>query len=120
MRDYTLLSPARQQLIAIASYTKRNFGLRKWREYRGILTAEFQKLTENPTIGSQSNIPPKHVKNGVRKVIAGVKKRDRNHYICYRKNAATGNIDIIAIIHTSRDLYRDLSRMPIKQYKPQD
>ncbi len=120
MQKYILLACARQAIENISTYTIDNYGYTQCNKYLDLLQSEFQKIAENPTIGSQSNIPPKHVKNGVRKVIAGIKKRDRNHYICYRKNAATGNIDIIAIIHTSRDLYRDLSRMPTKQYKPQD
>ncbi len=103
MNTYILTNNAKFDFASIYTYTTENFGYHQWQKYNAFLHKKFQTIVDIPTIGNQNHMSKQQIKNNLYKITAG------KHYIFYTKNPKTHNIDIIALVHTSRDIKRALS-----------
>lgn len=100
MPKYILNKNAKQDIRTIAFYTLDKHGVYVWKKYRSLLYKNFQTIADVPIIGNQNYMSEKQIKNNIHKVTAG------KHYILYKKNTNTNDIDIIGLIHTSHNLKR--------------
>lgn len=89
---------ARQDLKEISRYTKENHGIEADRKYREKINAKLDLLSRQPKAGPNRE----SVAKGLRSIVA------EHHTLFYRVKEDI--IQVVRILHTSRDITRQLQR----------
>ncbi len=86
MPNYKLSETAKLNLIAIAKYGDKNYGIQKSNQYRDKLKQQFEQLAEQPYLSQAVN----HIRKGYRRCVCGP------HSVYYR--IEDNHIEIMAVI----------------------
>jgi|688.fasta_scaffold39139_3 toxin ParE1/3/4 len=92
MRKYTLTKKADRELEDILFYTKNQWGDNQFEKYTAEIYGMFEKLSENPNLGT----PADYIFKGVRKLPLG---KHLVFYIILEKQVV-----IVRILHSSQDI----------------
>jgi toxin ParE1/3/4 len=103
-------SPAGRDLAAIAEWTLENFGITAERRYFALIRQALRDIEANP-----ERLGSKQVLEGLRTYhielsrarVTGSRVKDPRHVVLYRRRD-NGVVEVLRIIHDSRDLERHL------------
>ncbi|CAG23065.1 type II toxin-antitoxin system RelE/ParE family toxin [Photobacterium profundum] len=97
MNHFIVTNKAKSDLIDIARYTQKNWGINRRNSYLKQFDDSFHSLAREPMIG----ICCEYIKAGYRKFPQG------SHIIYYRQNESQ-SIEIIRVLHKSMDVNRNI------------
>jgi toxin ParE1/3/4 len=98
--SFRVTEPAEADLIGIARYTRRQWGLDRVESYINSLFESFQRLADNPEVGHERG----DLRPGLRIVLYL-----QHYYICYRIDG--DEVQILRVVHTRRDLARQIAAL---------